>query len=94
MLIVLLVNAPAIVSGTRCDVESTLRRLLLLPPPTATTATIATIRYGYIYIYIYIFFFFFFFFFGGGVVQGVVQWGCARVVQVCARLCKELCKLS
>lgn len=43
MLIVLFVNAPAIVSGTRCDVESTLRRLLLLPPATATTATIATI---------------------------------------------------
>lgn len=43
MIIVLFVNAPAIVSGTRCDVESTLRRLLLLPPATATTATIATI---------------------------------------------------
>ena len=42
MLIVLFVNAPAIVSGTRCDVGSTLRRLLLLPPATATTATIAT----------------------------------------------------
>ena len=42
MIIVLFVNAPAIVSGTRCDVGSTLRRLLLLPPATATTATIAT----------------------------------------------------